>query len=635
MDRIRKERCPDMSIIDPALADKPALTVQAEDNGHADAHVNGQANGRIKGHLNGPVYGLRELRRGEAPPPPDQETLRRVGWDIGALRPADAFTPSHSHVGLAAVDPYHGFVHWRLLHSWVEQTAGRKGDAWRDCRMVVRLYDVSFIEFTGLNAHGYQDYRIEHLTGQLFFKLPRPGTWQLAEVGFVLRSGEFIPAARSHTTAFAADAVSHHSSQAALLVDERLRKEEIGSLWEQGRVLAERARPKLREKLRLASFAWEGPVLGQNGALARFVGGLAKGQAARGHEVHVFVPGNAFFREPREVEGVTYHPLPLRHEGGPIDRALAFARAAEKRLQELPPFDLFHVHDWMAGLAPWIGTRPTVLSLGSLETTRRSGEPSPLSLEVQHVEREVAQSADCLLTPGWLRDRAIGELGLPDDRVHAFPMEARLPNEWELPLDLGQVKMSIGFGPMDQLVLFVGALEHATGPDLLLEAVPTLLGRCPAMRVAFVGGGQMYGHLEWRMHEMGLAHVVRLLGHMEGPPVSRLMRAAAVLALPSRHRVAGDDGVVDLARRAGRPVVTTHAGPAYLVRHEENGILTYDNPNSMVWALERLLRDPSHAEHLGRNGRRADGGVVGWDEVARVYLDLCAATFPELTEPRD
>jgi glycosyltransferase involved in cell wall biosynthesis len=566
--------------------------------------------------------------------PPDQETLRRVGWDVGALRPVDAYAPVGNHVGLAVVDPYHGFVHWRLLHSWVEQTAGRRGDAWRDCRMVVRLYDVSLIKFTGLNAHSFFDHRIEHLAGHLFFKVPRPGTWQLAEVGFVLRNGEFIPAARSHTTAFAADAVSHHVSQAALLVDDRLRKEEIGSLWEQGRVLAERARPKLRPNLRLASFAWEAPVRGQDGALARFVAGLAKGQGGHGHEAHVFAPATPDFQTPREVDGVTYHPLHVTYNGSPIDRALSFARAAEKRLGQLPPFDLFHVHEWMAGLAPWIGTRPTVLSLSSLETTRRSGEPSALSLEVQHVEREIAQSADCLLTPAWLRDRAIGELGLPDDRVHAFPMEARLPNEWELPLDLGQVKMSIGFGPLDQLVVFIGALEHATGPDILLEAIPTLLGRCPKMRVAFVGSGHMYSHLERRMHEMRLAHVVRLLGHMDGPPVSRLMRAAEVLALPSRHRVAGDDSVVDLARRAGRAVVTTHAGPAHLIRHEENGILTYDNPNSMVWALERLLRDPSHAEHLGRNGRRGDGGPVGWEEVARRYLELCAAAFPELSEPR-
>ena len=33
---------------------------------------------------------------------------------------------------------------------------------------------------------------LPHLCGQLFFHLPKPGTWQLAEVGFLLRNGEFM-----------------------------------------------------------------------------------------------------------------------------------------------------------------------------------------------------------------------------------------------------------------------------------------------------------------------------------------------------------------------------------------------------------------------------------------------------------
>jgi glycosyltransferase involved in cell wall biosynthesis len=102
--------------------------------------------------------------------------------------------------------------------------------------------------------------------------------------------------------------------------------------------------------------------------------------------------------------------------------------------------------------------------------------------------------------------------------------------------------------------------------------------------------------------------------------------------LPSRYRVPFDDAVVDLARRAGRPVVTTHGGPAHLVRHEETGIVTYDNPGSMVWALDRVLGDPEHARRMGYNGHREETSAPRWSKVARHYLELCAACFPELTE---
>jgi len=125
---------------------------------------------------------------------------------------------------------------------------------------------------------------------------------------------------------------------------------------------------------------------------------------------------------------------------------------------------------------------------------------------------------------------------------------------------------------------------------------------------------------------------VRLLGHREGPQVNRLVRAAEAVVLPSRCRVPFDDAVIDLARKAGRPVVTTHSGPAHLVRHEENGLITYDNPGSMVWALDRLLSDPAHIERMGRNGKRSEGAIRSWSDVARHYLELCAHCFPELTK---
>lgn len=569
----------------------------------------------------------------DSPPPRtwDQEALRRIGWEIGERHASDAYTPTGNHVGLAMVSPYQGFVHWRILHSWVEQTAGQQGDGWPHCRMIIRLYDVSFIEFNGLNAHHSFDLPIQALFGHRFFSLPRPGTWQLAEVGFVLRSGEFIPAARSHVVPFAAEAVSPRGSHAALLVDEHGRVEEVGNLWEQEQILNERRRPKLRQPLRLAAFAFESLPTGQESALARFVSELAAGQAALGHQVTVFVPAHERLRSPREIDGVQYEPLPLLGEGSPADHAYQFAQAAEKRLNELPPFDLFHHHEWSTAVLPWLGTQPTVLSLSSTEAVRRNGEEaSPVSLEIEELEREAIHAVDCILTPDWLRAQVIDDHGIDGAMVHAFPMEARLPNEWERPLDYGQVKMGIGLGPLDRLILFVGPLEHAAGPDLLIESLPTLLQRAPNLRVALVGTGEMHGHLQHRAHELGVAHAVRLLGHVEGPAMTRLMRSAEALVLPSRYRVAWDDAVIDLARRAGRPVVTTHGGPASLVRHEENGIVTYDNPGSMVWAMDRILGDPAHAEQMGRNGRRCDNPYVSWGEVARLYLELCASCFPEL-----
>jgi glycosyltransferase involved in cell wall biosynthesis len=590
--------------------------------------------GRIKYAVNGDGH---HGQNGHASHPraPDPECLRRCAWDIGAARAADAYQPAANHVGLAAVAPYHGFAHWRILQDWVDRTAWDKGQGWHDCRLILRLYDVSHIDFNGFNAHHMQDHMLPGLCGQSFFKLPRPGTWELAEVGFRLRSGEFVPAARSQAVPFAPSASSSRGDNAALLVAAPGRVEEVANLWDQERILRERRSPSLRVPLRTAAFAFASLGSGHEGWLATFVSELATGQCAQGHEAHVFVPASASFNTDRQIAGVHYHPLEVSLEGTALDQARAFGQAAEKRLQGLPPFDLIHVHEWLAGAVPCRGARPAILSLSSIEVTRRNGTPpEELSLEIEKAERRVANAAACVLTPAWLRDRAVAELGIDDGRVRAFPMEGRMPNDWEAPLDFGQVKMGIGVGPLDRLLLFVGPLEHAAGVDLLLEALPVLLNRAPNLRLAYVGAGNLFGSLQCRIHELSVAHAVRLLGHVQGPLLTRLVRSAEAVVLPSRYRVPFDDAVVDLARRAGRPVVTTHGGPAHLVRHEENGIVTYDNPGSMVWAVDRILGDPGHAERMGHAGRQSGGGGIVWSDVARHYLEVCASYFPELTVTR-
>lgn len=562
-------------------------------------------------------------------PPLDVETLRQCAWEVGERRPAESYIPADNHVGLAAVAPNHGFAHWRVRQEWADETARKRGGAWHNCRLVLRLYDVSYITFTGFNAHRIQDEPLPGLCGQRFFHLPRAGTSQLAEVGFVLRSGEFIPAARSLSVQFARDSWSANRDQSALYVDEQGRSTPAGNIWEQEHFLRELRRPKLRHSLRIAAFTLSA---GEEGQPAPFIRELTQQQRALGHEVHVFVPAGGSLQQPCERDGVHYHPLPVVPNGSPLHTAQAFARAVEKRLKDAPSFDLLHHHEWLTGLAAARQRRPRVLSLTSLETTRRNGTPpSPMSRAIEEAERSIARTAHCVLTPDWLRDRAIADLCLEDGRVRSFPMEGRLANEWETPLDYGQVKGEISLGPLDRLILYVGPLEHHAGVDLLMEALPTILRRTGDARLAFIGSGSMFGHLEQRAHQLGIAYAVRLLGHREAPQVNRLLRSAEVLILPSRCRVPFDEAVIDLARKASRPVVTTHGGPAHLIRHEENGLVTYDNPGSMVWALDRILGDPANTERMGRNGKRGDGSKHSWSDVARHYLDLCAHCFPELT----
>lgn len=592
----------------------------------------GSADYRTSAGVPRPIDGAPAAQK--AAGPPEQEALRRAAWEISERRLADGYCPPGNHVGIAMVHPGQGFAYWRMQLGWVEELGRSRGGRWNGSRPILRLYDTSYIQFNGLNAHRVQDESLPGLEGSLFFNLGTPGTWQIGEVGFLLRDGEFIPAARSPAVPFAPDSPSRNGGSQALLVTEPGRVEQIDNVWDAEYVLRERRKPHLRHPLRIAALAFASRASGQQGALADFVSELATGQQAQGHEVHVFVPASEALVTDSEQDGVIYHPLEAVEGPAALDLARSFAEQARARFAELPPFDLVHLHEWMTGWGGWVGHRPTVLSLGSIEATRRTGEADAVSLQIEQGEKQVAKAAGSVLTPPWLRDRAVAELGLESGRVHAFAMEGRLANEWEAPLDTGHVKMAHGVGPLDRMILFIGPLEHAAGVDILLEALPVLLRRWGNLRMAFVGNGPMRGHLERHAHELGVAWAARFLGDQSGQALTNLLRASEALVLPSRYRIAMDDAVIDLGRKAGRPVVTTHGGPSHLVRHEEDGLLTYDNPGSMVWAVDRILGDAGHAERMGQHGRRSEGGTLRWGDVARVYLEACVGWFPELTVTR-
>ena len=93
------------------------------------------------------------------------ETLRRQAWDIGARHAWDQYQPPCNHIALGMVNPTNGFAHWRINQKWIDDTAWSRGQAWFHCRLVLRLYDISFITFNGFNAHRIQDVDLPGIGG--------------------------------------------------------------------------------------------------------------------------------------------------------------------------------------------------------------------------------------------------------------------------------------------------------------------------------------------------------------------------------------------------------------------------------------------------------------------------------------
>jgi glycosyltransferase involved in cell wall biosynthesis len=165
-------------------------------------------------------------------------------------------------------------------------------------------------------------------------------------------------------------------------------------------------------------------------------------------------------------------------------------------------------------------------------------------------------------------------------------------------------------------ILFVGRLVAEKGVLDMLE----LARRLPEIPVTLVGGGPL-----WRTVNREAERLPNLTctGWLEPPDVETRLRAARVLAMPSR--CAETSGLAALeALACGTPVVALPSGGlAELVRESGGGRLVDDAGDGLASACRELHGDRATWEDLSGRGLEAVAGpfsIATWlDRVEAVY----------------
>jgi glycosyltransferase involved in cell wall biosynthesis len=205
------------------------------------------------------------------------------------------------------------------------------------------------------------------------------------------------------------------------------------------------------------------------------------------------------------------------------------------------------------------------------------------------------------------------------------------PNRFEGEIDQGAVKLRYGIGPLEPTVLFCGRLVQQKGPDLMLEAIPSVLHYYPNAKFVFAGDGNLRASLEERAKKLSIQHAVRFLGFRDGEELVDLFKMCDALCVPSRNEPFGI--VVLEAWSAGKPVVATmNGGPNEYVRHTVDGLKIYATVDSCAWGLGTLFADWSAARAMGRAGKQSVAESFTWDVIAgrtlEVYYSLPGMAAP-------
>ncbi len=120
-------------------------------------------------------------------------------------------------IALMVRDPYLVHAYWEVTPARIEREKAWFG--WNS-KLVVRIYDVTGIQFDGRNALGYFDQEVFERLGSWYFDVGRPSHSFIADLGLLSPEGKFLTLARSNHISMPRDGVSDVLDEEWMLVDE-------------------------------------------------------------------------------------------------------------------------------------------------------------------------------------------------------------------------------------------------------------------------------------------------------------------------------------------------------------------------------------------------------------------------------
>jgi glycosyltransferase involved in cell wall biosynthesis len=371
--------------------------------------------------------------------------------------------------------------------------------------------------------------------------------------------------------------------------------------------------------------------LGAAGA-ERSLAAMALPYADRGIELEVaYLHDRPGVQADLEAAGARLHSL-----AGP-GRRPGWALRTRRLIAERRP-DLVHTTLFEADIAGRVGAAlarvPVVSSLVNAAYSRdHAATPGIARWKIRGAQFADAVTARRVVrfhaNAGHLADVMAQRLRVPRDRIEVIP-RGRDPQRLGRrdPERRAKMRADLGVSSNCPMLLAIARHEHQKGLDVLLEALPAVRERIPAVRLAIAGrdGNQTPALLEAAQLQ-GRKGAVDFLGPRDDIP--DLLCAADVVVIPSRWE--GLSNVLIEAMALEAPVVCSDLPTLHdaVTNGETASMVPPGDPKALADAIVATLSDPAAATHRAARARQrflagfTIDGVV--DQMAAFYDRALAA----------
>ncbi len=391
--------------------------------------------------------------------------------------------------------------------------------------------------------------------------------------------------------------------------------------------------------MRVLMLTWEYPphIIG---GMGKHVAELVPALDAAGIEVHVLSPllrDGATAERLGQRSAITRVPPPAMPDYGFISFAQETNRYLECCALDLAaqhgPFDLIHGHDWLTSYTSvalkYAWKIPLITTIHATERGRGRGRTEgDHAQSINGLEWWLAHESWRVIVCSQFMTQQIQQyFGTPMDKVDVISNGVNIPAITWTEAERLEFRRKYAHDS-ERLVFSIARLVHEKGVQVLVEAIPQILGQRHDVKFVIAGMGPQAEQLRDRARDLGLEGRVFWTGFITDDERNKLYAVADAAVFPSLYE---PFGIVALeAMAACCPVIVSDTGGLNeVVQHHETGLTIYpDNPDSLAWGVLHTLNHPDWSSERAQRAFAVAKDLYNWPRIAAetrlVYEHVCA-----------
>lgn len=381
--------------------------------------------------------------------------------------------------------------------------------------------------------------------------------------------------------------------------------------------------------MRLLMFSWEYPPKSVGG-LAQHVYDLTMALSEQGVDIHLITCGSPGAKEKERVKGVNvYRVSPYQVSSSDFvtwvtQFNVAMLERAVEVLDEIGSVDILHAHDWLVAYAARAvkhGKRkPLIATIHATEWGRNNGLHNNMQRHISDVEWWLTYEAwKVICCSKYMESELKHVFQLPVDKLEVIPNGVNLANFTTKNRKISRTNYA---APGEKIVFYVGRLVREKGVQVLIDAAPEILARCPKTKFIIAGKGPFEDVLRRQAENLGISERVYFTGYVEDDVRNTLYSWADVAVFPSLYEPFGIVALEGMAART--PVVVSDTGGiSEIVEHGVDGLkANTGDARSIAKQVIEILSDDVLARSLKENAYRKVKKEYTWPEIAGRTIDI-------------